>query len=141
MDQTALVRVLQTERCLANAVAGLSKRQRPRLLDELRQVGGLDVFHRKEVGVADLVGVVGQDNVRMGELGGGLDLALEPANCLRAVEPFLANQLEGNDAMEPLMPGLEDLPHAAFAELFEEEVGTQEELVAAAEEDLINVVG
>ena len=97
-------------------VARFRDRQRAALLDQLGQVDALDILHRQEVGAVGLVGVVGLDNVRMIELGGGMDFALKPLDRLRTGQPFLANDLEGDDAAHLVVPGLEDCPHAALAE-------------------------
>ena len=69
MDQAALVGVLQAQRRLPDVVAGLRDRQRPALLDQLGQVGPLDVLHDEEVRAADRVGVEGVDDVGVRRVG------------------------------------------------------------------------
>ena len=49
--------------------------------------------HDEEVGVADLVGVVGANDVGVGQTGGGLDLAAEAAHGIGVCQPLLANDL------------------------------------------------
>ena len=65
MDHAALEGVLQSQRRLADEVAGLVHRQRAVRLHQLGEVGPFDVFHDEQVGAVDLVGVVGADDVRV----------------------------------------------------------------------------
>ena len=73
-------------------------------------------------------GVVGVDDVGVIELAQHLDLAVEAAHHIRVQEEFLANDLECHDPVHELVPGLEDLPHAPFAEPFQQEIRPQDQL-------------
>ena len=83
-----------------------------------------------------LVGVVGDDDVRVRQLGGQLDLAAEAAHQIRPVEELRVDDLDGDLAVEVLMPGLVDLAHTAATEPFLQLVGTQNKVVAVTAEQL-----
>ena len=141
MDKAALVGVLQSQRRLANVLARLNDLQRAILAHHPGQVGAVDKFHREVIGAVDLVGVIGADNVRMAQLGGRPNLALKTLDHLGVVEAFLADDLEGDVAVEHLLAGLEDLPHAPFAEPFREHERPQDQPAALALENLIDLEG
>ena len=109
MNHAALEGVLQAERRLPGVVARLVHRQRPGLLDQLGQIDAGHVFHDEQMGAVDLIGVEGANDVRMVELGGGANLAVEAAHGVGVVEAFLADELEGDDGAELPVAGLEDL--------------------------------
>jgi hypothetical protein len=140
MDQAALVGVLEPQRCLADVVAGRCHRQRAGLLDQPGQVGALDVLHSQEVGVASLAGVVGDDDIRMSQLGGGVDLAVEAAHGSGAFQPVAADDLEGDDAVHVLVLRLEDLPHATLAKPVQQPIGADQQVLAPAVDDLVDLV-
>ena len=58
-----------------------------------------------------------------------------------AFEPFLANPLEGADAAEVAVAGLEHLAHRPFAQPLQEDVRPQNKLLAASLEQLVGLVG
>ena len=131
VDQAALTGVLQSLRCLEGIIARLVHRQRPIPCYQLRQVGPLHVLHDEQMRTIYFVGVEGADDVRVVELGGGADLALEAAHRVGVVEAFLADELEGDDVTELPVAGLEDLAHAARAQPFQQDVGAEQQVAAA----------
>jgi hypothetical protein len=141
VDQAALEGVLQPQRRLPGVGAGQVNGQRAFLLDQPAEVGPLDEFHDEEVGAAGLVRVVGVDDVRVVELGGGADLAVETPHRVGVAQPLLADQLQRHHAAELPVAGLEHLAHAALAETIHEDVGAKEEARAAALEQLVSLVG
>jgi hypothetical protein len=56
-----------------------------------------------------------------------------------ASQPLLADDLEGDDAAQLPVLGLEDSAHAAFAKPFEQDVGTQQQFGAAAQEESVRL--
>ena len=50
------------------------------------------------------------------------DLALEAADGIGVVQPFLADQLEGDDPAQLPVAGLEDLAHAALAQPLQQDI-------------------
>ena len=55
-------------------------------------------------------------------------------------QPFLADHLEGDAAVEHLVPGAEHLPHAAFAKSFLDDVGAKEEIARAPLEEVVDLI-
>ena len=113
----------------------------PFFLTSLARSVPLDVLHDQQVRAADLVGVVGADDVRMGQRRRRPNLALEAAHGVGVVEPFLADELEGDDPAELPVAGLEDLAHAALAQPLQQDVRAQEKILASPLEELVGLVG
>ena len=67
-------------------------------------------------------GVVGDDDVRMRQPGGGFDLAMKCRTDSGDVIAVDGRTFNADDALHALMPGLEDLPHAAGADLVEHSI-------------------
>ena len=131
VNETALGSMLKTQRRLADVIAGLGHRQRAVLLDQRGQVDGpVDVFHDQQVRAADLVGVIGQHDVRMRQRRRGPHFALEPADGVGIIQSLFADKLDGDDAAQLPVAGLEDLSHAAFAHTLPQNIGTQQEFLA-----------
>jgi len=63
VDQAGLVGVLQAQDGLADVVGGADGIHRPAALDDLLQVGAVDVLHDEEVQRLVLVDIVGVDDV------------------------------------------------------------------------------
>ena len=74
---SVLERMLKSERRLANVIAGAVHGKTAALLDQPAQVGPLDIFHHQEMSLACVLGIVGGDDVRVGQAGGGAHLAAE----------------------------------------------------------------
>ncbi len=108
----------------------------------MRQVGPLDVLHRDVVRIAGQAQVVNGDDIGVRQDGRRLRLALEPLDCLGILaEPLLADQLQRDDTVEQVVPGLEHLPHAALAQRLEQDVGTEHEVFRAGfAEDLLELI-
>ncbi len=132
--------MLQAEGGLADEVARLPDRQGARLLDEAGEVDAFDKLHCDVVRAVDLVGIVSADDVGVDELAGGANLALEPPYHARDGKVLAADDLERDGSLERDVPRLEDLPHAAFAELVQDDIGSERQLVAAALGDGVDLV-
>jgi hypothetical protein len=141
VDQAALEGVLQAQGGLPDEVAGRLDRQGALSPHQLFQVGARGVFHDEEVGVAHLIGFVGADDVGMRQASGRLDLAPEAAHGVGAGQPLLADDLDGHHPPQFLVAGLEDLAHAAGAQPCEEDIRPQHQVLAAALEQLVDLVG
>ena len=128
------------QRRLPAIVAGPVEGQRAVRLDQAGEVDPFDVFHDEEVGAADLVGVDGPDDVGVVELRGGADLALEAADGVGVLQALLADDLDGDDAAELPVAGLEDGAHAALAEALQQDVGAEQQARALALEELVGLV-
>jgi hypothetical protein len=109
----------------AGPARGQRRRQRSLVLDQRRQVGALDVLHRQEVSAGcGLSGIVGDDDA-------GAGVWLRPGPHGKAFdgvgvsEAFLANEFEGDDAVHGAVAGLEDLTHAALAQLLQDLIRSQ----------------
>ncbi len=76
----------------------------------------------------------------MGELGRCQDLAPEAADGFGTREPVLADHLQGHEPVHPLLARFEDLPHAALADPFQDEVLPQDQLVSFSLEKLVDLV-
>jgi hypothetical protein len=116
VDHAVFVGVLQTERRLANEVAGVGHLQWPLLLDVLRQVGPLDELHDQEVRAACLVGVVRRDDVGVMEFGRRLHFTMEALDSLGIADELRIDDLQSHQPVHDLVPRLVDRPHSALAE-------------------------
>src|SRR6516162_4887924 len=141
MYQAALESMLQAERRLANVLARLIDAERAVVLHELRQIFALDELHRDVIGPVDLVRVVSADDIRMAQLSGGADLAQETQDRLRIAETLLADDLQGDNAVEHFLAGFEDLPHAPFADAFQKDERAEDQSAPVAFDDLIDLIG
>jgi hypothetical protein len=140
VDHAALVGVLQAKGGLADVVARLLDAQRPLFAHQPGQVVPLDQLHREVIGVVRLVGVEGADDVGMTELAGGPDLADESFHRLGVVQALFADDLQGDDAFENALAGLENLPHSPFAEPFEQQERAEHQGGGPPLEDLIDLI-
>ena len=77
----------------------------------------------------------------MVELGGRPDLALEALDGVGVGQALLADDLQGDDLRELPVAGLEDLAHAALADAFEQDIGTQQQFLTASLQQLVGLVG
>ena len=117
------VGVLQAQRRLADAGARLGHRQRAGSLQMLGQTDALDVFHRPgSASFAGLVGVVGGDDVRVVQTGGGVDLAAEALGRARPGQMLRSNHLEGDLPAHHAMFGQPHGAHSARPELPEQPI-------------------
>ncbi len=90
--------------------------ERPVTLDELAEVGALDVPHRDVGDPARLPGVVDRDDVRVVDPGHELRLADEPLPEVAVLGQLGRERLQRGLAAEQRVRGLVDEPHAAAAE-------------------------
>ena len=112
------------------------------LLDQPGQVGALDVLHDQEVRVAGLVGVVGQDDVGVvtagpppGPRGGS------GGRRRRSASRSLRMTLRATTRSRFRWRALKTCAHAALAQPLQQDVGTQDQFLAAALEELVDLVG
>ncbi len=109
--------------------------------DQVQQVIALDELHDEVVATGALVGIVGGDDARMGQLRDGLDLALEALQAGGVLEHLAVEHLQRHDALHPLVASLEHGAHAAGPELAEDHIIAQHQLVEPAIEDFGHLVG
>ena len=69
------------------------------------------------------------------------NLALEATDSIGAGQPFFSDELDGRDTAQVSMLCLEDLPHPTFAQPLQEDVRTENEVLAFAVQQLISLVG
>ena len=69
-----------------------------------------------------------------------MHFALKAVHRLGVADVFLVDRLDGDDAFEAKVPGLEDLPHRAFAEPFAQPIRAEDELSMFALEELIDLI-
>ena len=89
---------------------------------------------------ADFVGIVGDHDVRMRQLGRRLDLALEPPQQFGRPDDLGREDFQGDQPFHPPMLGLQHQPHAALAELVQDHVVAQDQRPALARLDLLDLV-
>ena len=92
-------------------------------------VVALDVFHHEVVVAVDLAGVDRVDDVVVRELGGDLGLAVEPLDEFLVLGQGVEQDLDGDDPVDARLLGLVDDPHRALAELLEDLVAGDLELL------------
>ena len=88
-----------------------------------------------------LVRVIGRDDVGMFQPSGGLYLPLEPTRAFWILGHGGGQDLEGDDAVHPLMSGLEHHPHAALSKLVKNDVITHDERFPLTAENLLSLIG
>ena len=96
MHDAALVGVLQTQPPPAARSASLLNVQPAVFLDDLGKRSAGDVLHHQEMQLAGLIGVVGIDDVRMGETRGRLHFAAKTLHGDGAVNQFRTDDLQGD---------------------------------------------
>ena len=81
------------------------------------------------------IGIVGGDDIRMVELGGGFDFALEAGQRQPGLRLAGGKHLQGHDALHAAMFGLEDLPHATGPDQVDERVIAEDQALRLAAAD------
>ncbi len=127
---------LETSGRLQHVIDGLPDGARAVLLDQCRQVAPFHVLHDEQNDVIGIVGVKRSDDVLVVELRHRHDLALEAGHDRGVLHHGAGEHLDGNDALHAAVSGLEDLPHAAGPDLFQQDVVAQRERHPVATEDL-----
>jgi hypothetical protein len=123
-----------------SAIAGLIDWQRPGKLHQLVQVGPFHELHGVKVGIANgIFFLIRLDDVGMVELGDGLHFALEPAKGLRVVQQLRVDDLEGDDAVAPFIPGLVDLADTPLAQAVHDAVAADGQLGLRFLKELIDL--
>jgi hypothetical protein len=100
--------------------------------DDSRQVLALDVFHDQVVRAGMLVGVVGGHDVGVREPGGGLHLAIEAIDSLRRSHRGRGKHFDGHHPVHAPMQGLDDHAHAALAQLVENHILVEDQVLRLA---------
>ncbi len=93
--------------------------------DNLRQVQPFDELHDQDGHAVDLAGVVGQDDVGMGQPADGPHLACEAGHGLRVGPASAGEDLQRHHAIELGVQGLVNPAHAAAAQLLQHLVFAQ----------------
>src|SRR5437867_11900334 len=99
MGRALLAGILQTQGRLTDVMASVSYGQWPFALHQPVQRDALHIFHDEDVevaAVAELLGIMGADNVFVVETGGRSDLAQEARQRVGAVQLRLVDTLHRN---------------------------------------------
>jgi hypothetical protein len=120
MHHPPLVSTVQAHRGLADRLAGVGHRQRSDPPDDLAQVLAVEQLHHQEQVLACLPRVVGVNEVGVVQLAEGGHLALEAGPIRRVGRQPLRQDLEGDVALQPAVPGQVDLAHAPLAQRAQE---------------------
>src|ERR1700722_3578250 len=137
MNEALLVGMMQADGCLADEFAGQRNRQRSGLGNQLAQIDAIDIFHCQITSFTFRGEVVDGNDVWMGQLRRRLGLAEEALEHVSAREAFRVDDLDRSNAPKPAVKGLEHLAHAARADPFEKDVGTEDKFPALALENLV----
>ena len=86
-------------------------------------------------------GLIGVDDIGMGELTGGLDLPVEPLDGFRVAAGVLAEHLQRHQSAHLLVTGLVDLPGAAVAQRLEDDGGAEDEMGRPPLKHLLDLEG
>src|SRR5262249_4180082 len=140
VDQAALMSMGQPASSLADVFAGLLNGKRTALLDEFAEVSAFDKFHGEEVSISRWARIVGMDHIGVIELAEDLDFAVETGHHLCVTEQLLADDLEGHNPVQLLMPRLEYLTGAPFAKALENEIIPHQQFLASALQQLICLI-
>jgi hypothetical protein len=94
MDHPLFVGGGQAECGMAHQITSLQRRERAALGDKPVKAHPVDIFHHQKVQIAGLFGVVGGDDMRMHEAGGGAHFAAKTLDGLRVLREFAVNHLQ-----------------------------------------------
>ncbi len=140
MHEALNVGMLQSQGSLPHIARRLARRQPAVLLEQPRQVGAGNVLHDQEERVADLVGIVSEDDVGMRQFRRRLDLTAEAVQERRMFHKKIGPQhFQGDEPVHEGVACLVDLAHAALTEPFEQHIRTEHELLSAALQDLVGL--
>ena len=92
------------------------------VLDVFCKVDALHELHHQKMRAVEFVGIVGGDDVGVGQFGGRLDLASKPLDQVGILHGRLRQDFDGHEAFHPAMLGLEHHPHASRADFVEQDV-------------------
>ena len=107
------MRVLQSQRRLANAFANPIDGQWTLVLDQIPQVVSRDVFHDQIMDFSVCARIVGGHNVRVIECGDCLDFVAKATDGLAVLHDPGREHFDGHDPTHLAVQRLEDGPHAA----------------------------
>ncbi len=115
MQDALAVRAVERIRDLAGALERLGKRQRP-AGEPVGQRLAVEPLHDEEVDAVLVADVVQGADVRVVQRRDGARLTLEARAPLRRGRRLLAQDLDGDGTIEPRVPGVVHLSHAAGAQ-------------------------
>src|SRR5262249_41518875 len=139
MDHSEFVGVLQAKCGLANHIAGLADGQWAAKLDQFLKVRTVHEFHHQEKPVVDGVCVVGSDDVRVDQPGGGANFALEELPGTIGAGVAGRQDLQSDHTVHGHVFGLEHPSHAAAADLIEDAILPKDETVGLAAKNQIRL--
>src|SRR3954449_7540048 len=108
MDHPFEMSIVQSLGGLTDVLAGRRDRQGAASAHELMQSWTGNVFHDEISPLSLLIGVKSRDDVRVDQATGGPNLALEEFLRPRRLEQARGQDLDGDEATERAMLGLED---------------------------------
>jgi len=134
VDDPLLVRLLETGRGVGEQAPDARERQRSLGPDHFLQADALQVLHGDEEPAVELAEVVDPDDVGMADAAADLHLAQEPRLFVGTdlVRSELLDHLDGLAELQ--VAGLVDPPHAAAAQLGEDERAVDPSLVELAQQ-------
>ena len=91
-------------------------RAQPVVDEQAAEIRPVDILHEQEVEIAPLPELMDGHDVRVVQGGQGLGFGFEALGEFRVGRERLREELEGDEAVEGLLAGLEDRPHAAPAD-------------------------
>src|SRR5271157_6436792 len=127
MDHPLFVSVGETPCHLYHAVDDLLRGQHPPAPQNLLEILSLQVLHDNVRGVLVLVGIEGADDVGVVEKPDNLHFAEEPRDGKLRGCTDRQYDLEGDQAIQQPMPGLEYAPHGSDTETVEQHVTSENE--------------
>ena len=136
-----LVGVLEREPRLPEHLARQGDGKRSLLGDEAMEVGPVDELHDEVELAVLLVGVEPHHDVRVVKLGGRLHLAEEPVAGPAVGDPFGGDHLDRDDPIHHRVERLVDLAETAAAQLVENPILPEDELLRLPRHDLLALVG
>src|SRR5262245_15332566 len=133
-----LVGIVQTLAGLKQVIESIVDGQPAVLAHDRSHVESINELHDQKVSAFDFVGVVSRDDVGMAKASGGFDLALKARQRIRFFNNFGRKYLKGDEALHAGVLGLQHYAHPAFAELIEDAVIAQDQILSFA---LVNHLG
>ena len=110
---------------LPDVVNGRLDFDRPLLLHPLSQIDTWHIFHDQERLLSGVVSIEGFDDIGMLQFGRRSHFPLKAIHGPLIFQPRRRKDFDGHDAAHHLVLGLEDSPHAPFAQLFQQHIVSQ----------------
>ena len=128
VQQPALESVLEAQGSLPDVLARLIDSERTALSNLSLQVDALDILHCEEVRVGDGAGIVGGDQVLMGELADNLNLPVKAFDGQGVFQQLGSHDLKGDHPLHVEMTGFEQLAHRPLGKPLQENVGAEHQV-------------